>query len=31
MRFLHASSIIEFVSRPKQWLEYAEWYHLDEH
>jgi rubrerythrin len=23
--------IIEFVSRPKQWLEYAEWYHLDEY
>ena len=23
--------IIEFVSRPKQWLEYAEWYHLEEY
>jgi rubrerythrin len=24
-------SIIEFVSRPTQWLEDAEWYHLDEY
>jgi hypothetical protein len=24
-------SIIEFVSRPKQWLENAEWYHLEEY
>ena len=24
-------NIIEFVSRPKQWLENAEWYHLDEY
>ena len=23
--------IIEFVSRPQQWLENAEWYHLDEY
>ena len=23
--------IIEFVSRPEQWLENAEWYHLDEY
>ena len=24
-------NIIEFVSRPKQWLENAEWYHLEEY
>ena len=24
-------NMIEFVSRPKQWLENAEWYHLDEY
>lgn len=24
-------SIIDFVSRPEQWLEDAEWYHLDEY
>lgn len=24
-------NIIEFVSRPKQWLENAEWHHLDEY
>lgn len=23
--------IVEFVSRPEQWLENAEWYHLDEY
>jgi len=24
-------NIVEFVSRPKQWLENAEWYHLEEY
>jgi rubrerythrin len=24
-------NIIEFISRPKQWLENAEWYHLEEY
>ena len=24
-------NLIEFVSRPKQWLENAEWYHLEEY
>ncbi len=24
-------NILEFVSRPEQWLENAEWYHLDEY
>jgi rubrerythrin len=28
--YLILENIIEFVSRPEQWLENAEWYHLDE-
>lgn len=29
--YLILDQIIEFVSRPDQWLENAEWYHLDEY
>lgn len=29
--YLILEQIIEFVSRPDQWLENAEWYHLDEY
>jgi rubrerythrin len=29
--YLILENIIDFVSRPEQWLEDAEWYHLDEY
>lgn len=29
--FFLLGSLIDFVSRPKQWLENAEWYHLEEY
>ena len=29
--YLTLENIIEFVSRPAQWLENAEWYHLEEY
>jgi len=29
--YLVLENIIQFISRPQQWLENAEWYHLDEY
>ncbi len=29
--YLILENIVDFVSRPEQWLEDAEWYHLDEY
>ncbi len=29
--YLIVENILDFISRPEQWLENAEWYHLDEY